>query len=224
MKISIDFVLSARITPFGMYTLPPLPKISIEVRSTNGDVLVGASVVQGGAVLSGEAIEIGRGVLIEAGAHVYGPAIIGDRTEVRHSAYLRGDTILGEECVIGHGTQVEMSVLVGGTVLEGFAFVGHSILGRVNLGAGTKLADVRVIPGDVTVRLYGVKVDTGLYKMGAVLGDGVAMGCNCVTMPGTVLGRSVAVYPNVTVSGYHAHSSIIKSSVIRADVGVSRGS
>lgn len=198
-------------------------KGGLVVTLDDGTVLAGASVIHAGAILAGDDIEIGRGVLVEPGAYVRGPTVLGDRTEVRQAAYVRGTVLAGEACVIGHATEVKASALLGGSVAGHFAYIGDSILGEVNLGAGTKLANLKVFGGSVTIRVDDMKLDTGLRKMGAVLGDGVETGCNSVTMPGTVLGRGVAVYPNVTVRGFHAGPSVIKTSVVKGAGRETRG-
>jgi hypothetical protein len=175
-----------------------------------GRVLDGAAVVQAGAILASADVQIGPGTLVEAGALVRGPTILGARTEVRHGAYVRGDCLVGDGCVVGHATEMKSSIMMGGSQAGHFAYVGDSILGRVNLGAGTKLANLKVFPGTVSVKVGGVGHDTGRRKLGAILADGVELGCNSVTTPGTVLGRGVVVYPNVTVRGYHGPGAMLK--------------
>jgi bifunctional N-acetylglucosamine-1-phosphate-uridyltransferase/glucosamine-1-phosphate-acetyltransferase GlmU-like protein len=178
----------------------------------NGELLVGASVIMAGAILAGPGIKIGKGVLIESGAFIKSPTIIGDQTEVRQGAYIRGNCLIGRKCVVGHVTEVKHSIFLDGAKAGHFAYLGDSILGNeVNLGAGTKLANLRFIKGDVAVRTDEGQVNTGLRKLGAILGDHVQTGCNTVTNPGTLLGRKSMVLPNVTVpSGYHGDNSLIR--------------
>jgi bifunctional N-acetylglucosamine-1-phosphate-uridyltransferase/glucosamine-1-phosphate-acetyltransferase GlmU-like protein len=174
--------------------------------------LEGASVIMAGAIFSGSRIRIGRGVLIEPGALIKSPTIIGDGTEVRHGAYIRGNCLIGRNCVVGHVTEVKHTIFLNGAKAGHFAYLGDSILGNeVNLGAGTKLANLRFIKGDVAVATPESLVKTGLRKLGAILGDHVQTGCNSVTNPGTLLGKKSMVMPNTTVrSGYHADSSLIR--------------
>jgi UDP-N-acetylglucosamine diphosphorylase / glucose-1-phosphate thymidylyltransferase / UDP-N-acetylgalactosamine diphosphorylase / glucosamine-1-phosphate N-acetyltransferase / galactosamine-1-phosphate N-acetyltransferase len=174
--------------------------------------LVGASVIMAGAVLSGTRIQLGKGVLVEPGAFIKSPAIIGDYTEVRQGAYLRGYTLVGARCVVGHVTEVKHSIFLDDAKAGHFAYVGDSILGKnVNLGAGTKLANLRFIKGEIQVRTPDGPVGTSLTKMGAILGDEVQTGCNSVTNPGTLLGRNSLVLPNTTVpAGYHPPHSVIR--------------
>lgn len=174
--------------------------------------LEGASVVMAGAVLLGEKIAIGKGVLVEPGALIKAPAIIGDSSEIRHGAYLRGYCLTGTGCVIGHTTEVKNSIFLNNAKAGHFAYLGDSILGNnVNLGAGTKLANLRLIRGEIAIRTKSGPVLTGLEKLGAILGDDVQTGCNSVTNPGTIMGKKSLLLPNVTApSGLHAAGSLIK--------------
>ncbi len=177
----------------------------------NGDLLEGATVIMAGAVLVGSRIELGQGVLIESGALVKEPAIIGDRSEIRQGAYMRGYCLIGERCVVGHTTEVKHSVFLDDAKAGHFAYLGDSILGgNANLGAGTKFANLRFLPGNVKVRTPDGLVDSGLRKFGAILGDGCQTGCNSVTNPGTVFGPGSILMPNTTAaSGFHPEKSVI---------------
>jgi bifunctional N-acetylglucosamine-1-phosphate-uridyltransferase/glucosamine-1-phosphate-acetyltransferase GlmU-like protein len=184
-----------------------------KLRVSRGEtVLEGASVLMAGAVLLGRQIGIGRGVLIEAGALIKEPTIIGDRTEVRQGAYLRGNCLFGKRCVVGHTTEVKHSVFLDDAKAGHFAYLGDSILGgNANLGAGTKMANLRFLPGNVQVKTREKNLDSGLRKFGAILGDDCQTGCNSVTNPGTVLGPGSMLMPNTTCpSGYHPPKSVIR--------------
>jgi len=178
----------------------------------DGKPLPGASVIMAGAILSGDQIKIGKGVLIEPGAFIKSPTIIGDQTEIRHGAYIRGNCLIGRNCVVGHVTEVKHTIFLDGAKAGHFAYLGDSILGnQVNLGAGTKLANLRFIKGNIAIITPEGKFETGLRKLGAILGDSVQTGCNTVTNPGTLLGKKSMVIPNTTVpSGYHVNSSLIR--------------
>lgn len=201
--------------------LLPAPECDIVYGNTNkgglkvyhkGEIMVGASVIMAGVTLLGRRIKIGRGVLIESGALVKEPAIIGDYTEIRHGAYLRGYCLIGRRCVVGHTTEVKHSIFLNDAKAGHFAYLGDSILGGdANLGAGTKMANLRFLPGNVNVKTpYGL-VDTGLRKLGAILGDRVQTGCNSVTNPGTLIGPGGILMPNTTApSGYHPAKSVIR--------------
>jgi NDP-sugar pyrophosphorylase family protein len=177
-----------------------------------GRELTGATIIMAGAVLIGPRIRFGRGVLVEPGALIKSPAIIGDQTEIRQGAYLRGYTLVGARCVIGHVTEVKHAIFLDDAKAGHFAYLGDSILGaHVNLGAGTKMANLRFVRGEIEIKTPEGKMNSGLTKLGAILGDGVQTGCNSVTNPGTLLGRSSLVLPNATVpAGYHAPRSVIR--------------
>jgi len=178
----------------------------------NGESLPGASVIMAGAVIMGEKIQLGKGVLVESGALIKGPAILGDYTEVRQGAYLRGYCLAGKRCVIGHTTEVKHSIFLDDTKAGHFAYLGDSILGNnANLGAGTKFANLRFLAGNVQVRTDEKMIDTGLRKMGAILGDQAQTGCNSVTNPGTLIGSEGILMPNTTAtSGFHAPKKVIR--------------
>lgn len=128
--------------------------------------------------------------MIEAGAIVKGPAIIGPRCFVAASAYLRGGVFLDEDCIIGPGAELKTSFMFAGSKLAHFNFVGDSILGSgVNLEAGSIVANYRNEMEDkaIRIRFDGDLIETGLQKFGALLGDGVRLGANAVIAPGAIL-------------------------------------
>jgi UDP-N-acetylglucosamine diphosphorylase / glucose-1-phosphate thymidylyltransferase / UDP-N-acetylgalactosamine diphosphorylase / glucosamine-1-phosphate N-acetyltransferase / galactosamine-1-phosphate N-acetyltransferase len=166
-------------------------------------------------------VVIGDGTVVEPGAYIQGPAIIGNDCQIRHGAYIRGDVIIGNNCVVGHSTEMKNSILLDNAAAPHFAYVGDSILGRdVNLGAGTKLSNLPVVSVQngqsakrptIKITVDGTVYDTGLSKLGAILGDGSQTGCNVVTNPGTIIGRRTLVYPNMSVKkGYYGPDNIIK--------------
>jgi UDP-N-acetylglucosamine diphosphorylase / glucose-1-phosphate thymidylyltransferase / UDP-N-acetylgalactosamine diphosphorylase / glucosamine-1-phosphate N-acetyltransferase / galactosamine-1-phosphate N-acetyltransferase len=177
-----------------------------------GEETADAVVLYAGSVLWDERIHLGHGTVVEPGALIKGPTIIGSFTEVRQGAYIRGKCIVGDRCVVGHTTEIKGSVMLNGAKAGHFAYIGDSILGHSsNLGAGTKLANLKIIPGSIRIRVRGEVIDTGLRKFGAVLGDGVEIGCNTVTNPGTVLGKGCAVHPVASVpAGYHAPKTVLR--------------
>lgn len=178
----------------------------------DGRALTGASVLMAGAVLMGGRISFGQGVLVESGAMIKSPAIIGDCSEIRQGAYLRGYCLTGAHCVIGHTTEVKHSIFLDHAKAGHFAYLGDSILGReVNLGAGTKFANLRFLTGNVLIRTGEGEIDTGRRKFGAILGDKVQTGCNSVTNPGTLIGKEGLLMPNTTApSGYHPPRTVLR--------------
>jgi bifunctional N-acetylglucosamine-1-phosphate-uridyltransferase/glucosamine-1-phosphate-acetyltransferase GlmU-like protein len=173
--------------------------------SRSGSLLDGASLIMAGTILIGSKISIGRGSLIEGGATIKEPAVIGNCTEIRHGAYMRGYCLIGDRCVVGHTTEVKHSIFLDDAKAGHFAYLGDSILGNnANLGAGTKFANLKFIAGNVTILIDGKLQDSGMRKFGAILGDNAQTGCNAVTSPGTILGKKGILMPNTTApSGYH---------------------
>lgn len=166
-----------------------------------------------GAFLRGRGIVLGDGATVAPGALVEGPAWIGAGATIRTGAYVRGGVWLGDGAVVGANTEVKRSILFPGAKAPHLAYVGDSILGSgVNLGAGTVLSNFRHDGGDIVIlQPDGRRLETGRRKLGAVLGDGVATGCNTVLHPGVVLGRETMTYPGVMLrSGIYPERSILK--------------
>jgi bifunctional UDP-N-acetylglucosamine pyrophosphorylase / glucosamine-1-phosphate N-acetyltransferase len=179
---------------------------SPEVRLTGEE-----SQIMPGAFLDGEPIVIGRQCVIEPGAYIRGPALIGDGVTIRHGAYIRGNALIGDGCLIGHATEVKNAILLSGAKAPHFAYVGDSILGnRVNLGAGTRLSNLKIARGHVLINVAGRGIDTGMRQLGAVLGDDAQTGCNVVLNPGTLVGPRSRIYPSAAVSGVVPPDTIVK--------------
>ena len=144
----------------------------------------------------GENVLIGEGTVVEDGVMIKGPAIIGRNCQIRHNAYLREDVIVGDECVVGNSCELKNVLLFNHCQVPHFNYVGDSILGHnAHLGAGVVLSNVKVIKGNVTVEFEGRRLDTGLRKFGALLGDNTDIGCNSVLNPGSIIGRGSLIYP-----------------------------
>ena len=141
---------------------------------------------------------IGENVRIE------GPCYIGANVDIRHSAYLRGGSWICDDAVVGHCSEIKNSILLPNAKAPHFNYIGDSILGvGVNLGAGAKISNVRNDRREIMVSLRnGERVNSGLKKMGAMIGDNSQLGCNVVTNPGALLAPSSMVSPNQTVSGW----------------------
>jgi acetyltransferase-like isoleucine patch superfamily enzyme len=185
------------------------------VRVYDGDLLVlDAAVILPGAYLYGDDIVIGARTLVEPGALIKGPTVLGSDTEVRQGAYLRGNCVVGNRCVVGHATEIKNSIMLDDAKAGHFAYIGDSILGRhVNLGAGTKLANLKMIHGTITFAIDGERYDTGRRKLGAILGDRTETGCNSVTAPGTLMRPGSIVYAGISVpGGYYPPKSYLRLS------------
>ena len=161
----------------------------------DGEVLEGASIFYAGACLLDDTIAVGNGTVVEPGALIKGPTIIGDNTEVRQGAYIRGTVIVGNRCVVGHTTEIKSSIMLYGSKAGHFAYIGDSILGEVNLGAGTKCANLKVFSSTVTLEVEGTRYDTGLRKMGAIMGDHVELGCNTGNKPWHTIVERCGILP-----------------------------
>jgi len=179
---------------------------------------------EGATLVNPESIYIGPGTHVEAGAYIAGPTYIGANCEVRHGAYVRGSVLAGDNCVLGHASEFKNALLLSGSQAGHFAYVGDSILGHnVNLGAGTKMANLPELSNPhkaktdvrptikITIPGFSEPVDTGLTKMGAILGDDAQTGCNVVTNPGCLIGPETLVYPGTSLAkGYWPARKIIK--------------
>src|ERR1700733_12535738 len=175
-----------------------------------------------GKAFIGEKVFIGEGTVVESGVMIKGPAIIGKNCQIRHNAYIRENVIIGDGCVVGNSSELKNSLLFNGAQTPLYNYVGDSILGhKAHLGAGVKISNVKLFPGNVEVEVYGVPVDTGLRKFGALVGDGAEIGCNAVLNPGSVIGRGAVIYPNVFWRGILPANSIVKNKA-EFDVKVKR--
>src|SRR6266550_3886350 len=165
-----------------------------------------------GVAFIGKQVFIGEGTVVEDGAMIKGPAIIGRNCEIRHNAYIREQVIVGDNCVVCNSCEVKNSILFNHAVAPHFNYIGDSILGfKAHLGAGVKISNVKLVPGNVLVELDGKAFDTGLCKFGALLGDHTDVGCNAVLNPGSIIGRNSVVYPNTNWRGILAANMIVKN-------------
>jgi NDP-sugar pyrophosphorylase family protein len=152
-----------------------------------------------------------RTAVVAPTAWLGAPCIIGAGTEVRHGAFVRGAALVGEGCVVGNSVELKNVILFDGVQTPHYNYVGDSILGyRAHMGAGSVTSNVKSDKTLVTVRDGAERVETGLKKMGAMLGDFVEIGCNSVLNPGTVIGRRTSVYPLSSVRGVVPADSIWK--------------
>ena len=165
-------------------------------------------------------ILIGRDVKIDDTAKIEGPAIIGNGCDVRHGAYIRGSVLLGDGCVIGNSTELKNSVLMDGVQAPHYNYVGDSILGEgAHLGAGAICSNLRSDKSNVSIKVLGTEILTGLRKLGAILGDHTEIGCGAVLCPGTIVGKETTIYPLTMARGCYQENSIVKKdgSVIQRD-------
>ena len=135
-------------------------------------------------------------------AYLGAPCIIGESTEVRYCAFVRGSALVGANCVVGNSVELKNVILFDHVQTPHYNYVGDSILGyKSHMGAGSVTSNVKSDKTLVTVRAGEEKIETGLKKFGAMLGDFVEVGCNSVLNPGTIVGRESNIYPTSCVRG-----------------------
>lgn len=159
----------------------------------------------------GEHVWVAKSAKIAPTACLNGPLIIDEDAEVRHCAFVRGNAIVGKGAVVGNSTELKNVILFNKVQVPHYNYVGDSILGyKSHMGAGSITSNVKSDKTLVTVKGEGIRIETGLKKMGAMLGDNVEVGCNSVLNPGTVIGRNTNIYPTSMVRGVIPAGSIYK--------------
>ncbi len=180
---------------------------------------LGEAILAAGAKLSEEeylhpapTVWIHRTAKMAQSAYLGERVIIGPETEVRHCAFIRGNAWVGAGAVVGNSTELKNVILFDRVQVPHYNYVGDSILGyRAHMGAGSITSNVKSDKTPVTVRVGDKRVETGRKKCGAMLGDGVEVGCGSVLNPGTVVGRESQIYPLSSVRGYIPAQSIYKA-------------
>ena len=159
----------------------------------------------------GEDVYAAKDVKIAKTATIEGPCVIGKGTEVRPGAYIRGKVLIGQGCVIGNSTEIKNAILFDSVQVPHYNYVGDSILGyHSHMGAGVICSNVRGDKKPVVIHGDDEKIETGLKKVGAMLGDYAEIGCNSVLNPGAIVGRNAQVYPLSSVRGTVPADSIWK--------------
>ena len=159
----------------------------------------------------GENIWVAKSAKVAPTACLNGPLIIDEEAEVRHCAFVRGNAIVGKGAVVGNSTELKNVILFNKVQVPHYNYVGDSILGyKAHMGAGSITSNVKSDKTLVVIKGEGVNIETGLKKVGAMLGDCVEVGCNSVLNPGTVIGRDSNVYPTSCVRGVIPANSIFK--------------
>ncbi|GMQ79376.1 MAG: glucose-1-phosphate thymidylyltransferase [Anaerolineae bacterium] len=198
--------------------LPKLKKLTELFTGGKSDI---RGEIRPGAYVSERANFISESAVIHPGAYILGPAYIGPGVEVRHGAFVRENVIMLEGSLLGHASEAKNSLLMARAHAPHFNYLGDSVLGMgTNLGAGTKLSNLTILSlkdpetgKRPTVKIFidGEEFDTGLAKIGAILGDGVQTGCNSVLNPGCLVGPHTLIYPNVNLKkGFTPAGRIIK--------------
>lgn len=145
-------------------------------------------------------------------AYIGAPCIIGENTEVRHCAFIRGSALVGDNCVVGNSVELKNVIIFDNVQTPHYNYVGDSILGyKSHMGAGSITSNVKSDKTNVVIKSNGETIETGIKKIGAMLGDYVEVGCNSVLNPGTVVGRNSNIYPTSCVRGVVPADSIWKT-------------
>lgn len=159
----------------------------------------------------GEDVWVSKTAKVAKSASITGPCIIDSGAEIRHCAFIRGNAIVGKGAVVGNSTELKNVVLFDKVQVPHYNYVGDSILGfKSHMGAGAITSNVKSDKSLVTVKCGEEKIETGLKKFGAILGDEVEVGCGSVLNPGTVIGKKSQVYPLSSVRGVIKENSIYK--------------
>ena len=187
------------------YPFEVLPKISSFI------IQLGNSLSDSEFEKIGENIWVSKSATIAKTASITGPCIIDADAEVRHCAFIRGNAIIGKGAVVGNSTELKNVVLFDKVQVPHYNYVGDSVLGyKAHMGAGSITSNVKSDKTLVVVKCGYEKIETGLKKFGAILGDEVEVGCGSVLNPGTIIGKKSQIYPLSSVRGVVAENSIYK--------------
>jgi NDP-sugar pyrophosphorylase family protein len=215
MKASDLFTLPASLAPFAAHfrgDVPPwewLPHIGLALAEWSFGAS-GPAGVPPGVQIEGQ-VYLHPTVKLPPYAVILGPAWIGPGCQIRPGAFIRGPVIVGANCVLGNACEYKNCLLLDGVATPHYNYVGDSILGnRAHLGAGAICSNLRLDGQNVVVRGAETVHETGLKKLGAILGDSAEVGCNAVLNPGTVLGPRSLVMPTLAFSGYLPPDMIAK--------------
>lgn len=160
----------------------------------------------------GENIWIAKSAKVAPTAYIAGPAIIGKNAEIRHCAFIRGKAIVGEGAVVGNSTELKNVILFNKVQVPHYNYVGDSILGyKSHMGAGSITSNIKSDKKLVIIKNGKEKIETGLKKVGAMIGDEVEVGCGSILNPGSIIGAHTNIYPLSSVRGVVSANSIYKN-------------
>ncbi|MFQ5910057.1 MAG: bifunctional sugar-1-phosphate nucleotidylyltransferase/acetyltransferase [Thermoplasmata archaeon] len=155
-------------------------------------------------------VRLGKGTKVRSGTTIQGPVVIGNDCIIGPNSFIRGSTYIGDGCKVGASCEVKNSIVMNGTHIPHHNYVGDSIIGeRCNLGSGTKVANLRLDEGNIRVFIKGRKIDTGLRKLGVIMGDDVKTGINASIDSGTIIGEGSFIGPGAFVGGLISSNSRI---------------
>lgn len=160
----------------------------------------------------GEDVWIHKTAKVYETAYIHGPAIICKDAEIRHCAFIRANAIVGEGVVVGNSTELKNVILFNKVQVPHYNYVGDSILGyKAHMGAGSIMSNVKSDKKLVVIKDGKEQIETGIKKIGAMLGDEVEIGCGSVLNPGTIVGKHTNIYPLSSVRGVIPANSIYKN-------------
>lgn len=203
---NLEETIAKRIFEGATYPWEVLPKI--------GDFIIelGNTLDKNEYEKVGEDVWIAKSATVAPTAYIKGPAIIGKNAEIRHCAFIRGKAIVGEGAVVGNSTELKNVILFNKVQVPHYNYVGDSILGyKAHMGAGSITSNVKSDKKLVIVKSETEKIETGLKKFGAMIGDEVEVGCGSVLNPGTVIGKHTNIYPLSSVRKVIRSNSIYKN-------------
>ena len=193
---SLDQTIAKKLLESAVYPWEVLPKIKEFI------IELGNQLNKDEYEQKGENIWIAKTAKVAPTAYINGPAIIGKNAEIRHCAFIRGNAIIGEGAVVGNSTELKNVILFNKVQVPHYNYVGDSILGyKSHMGAGSITSNVKSDKKLVVVKNGDAKIETGLKKFGAMLGDNVEVGCGSILNPGSVIGKNTNIYPLSSVRG-----------------------
>ena len=203
---SLDQTIAKKLLESAVYPWEVLPKIKEFI------IELGNQLNKDEYEQKGENIWIAKTAKVAPTAYINGPAIIGKNAEIRHCAFIRGNAIIGEGAVVGNSTELKNVILFNKVQVPHYNYVGDSILGyKSHMGAGSITSNVKSDKKLVVVKNEDAKIETGLKKFGAMIGDNVEVGCGSILNPGSVIGKNTNIYPLSSVRGVIKENSIYKN-------------
>lgn len=203
---SLDQSIARKLLESAVYPWEVLPKIKEFI------IELGNQLNKDEYEQKGENIWIAKTAKVAPTAYINGPAIIGKDAEIRHCAFIRENAIIGEGAVVGNSTELKNVILFNKVQVPHYNYVGDSILGyKSHMGAGSITSNVKSDKKLVIVKKKDAKIETGLKKFGAMIGDNVEVGCGSILNPGSVIGKNTNIYPLSSVRGVIKENSIYKN-------------
>ena len=202
---SLDQSIARKLLESAVYPWEVLPKIKEFI------IELGNQLNKDEYEQKGENVWIAKTAKVAPTAYINGPAIIGKDAEIRHCAFIRENAIIGEGAVVGNSTELKNVILFNKVQVPHYNYVGDSILGyKSHMGAGSITSNVKSDKKLVVVKNGDAKIETGLKKFGAMIGDNVEVGCGSILNPGSVIGKNTNIYPLSSVRGVIKENSIYK--------------